>query len=382
MSELVITRWRGLYAPMGMTETMKWDSLATCLARPLPCPVDVDTKPGVPGWAPVAFNGTRAKANVVGVYALGFDFDKGAPSLASVLGGFTGLGVIVHSTGKYTPVAPRWRVVVRSSRAMNRDEHTTVWRSEAGRLERVGLIVDPATKDASRFWYMPTEPTTGAFVHHVEDGAPLDVDAVLEAAETSTSRPTSLPSVTVSDVYQAGAIRSAVARVASAPRGTRNATLNTEAWSLARLGLDHATIAAALSPAASAGGLTPHEVVKTIASGVDAGRDAEPRAPRLEPPTVRSFIDAALDAAGLLLGSLRDRNRARCPSCGADDAVSYAPRDHDGLGAFACRCGARRDAVLAALPPMFKARAARRFPRALGRVAYRAARARVERFTR
>lgn len=96
--------------------------------------------------------------------------------------------------------------------------------------------------------------------------------------------PPSLPlHPSICSAYTNAALRRAVERVAGAVPGTRNSTLNAEAWSLARLAacgaLPVETVATALASAALAAGLNAREVERTLASGLGAGF-ADPRGVR------------------------------------------------------------------------------------------------------
>ena len=92
--------------------------------------------------------------------------------------------------------------------------------------------------------------------------------------------------VEVSDValsaYVRGAVEHEVQRVLDAGEGDRNNALNTAAFSLATMlahdALTEAAIRDALSAAAEAIGLAPHEIAKTLDSGIVAGR-RKPREP-------------------------------------------------------------------------------------------------------
>jgi hypothetical protein len=83
------------------------------------------------------------------------------------------------------------------------------------------------------------------------------------------------------DRYAAAALHNETERVREAPVGTRNNTLYRAARSLGELAaaglLARGEVYRALGPAARAAGLPPVEVARTIASGLDAGRD-HPRA--------------------------------------------------------------------------------------------------------
>ncbi len=75
--------------------------------------------------------------------------------------------------------------------------------------------------------------------------------------------------------YAEGALANAIRRVASAPPGTRNATLNGQAFALSRFAVDGSLsaeeIAYALASAASRAGLDSGEVVATLKSALAAG---------------------------------------------------------------------------------------------------------------
>ncbi len=83
-----------------------------------------------------------------------------------------------------------------------------------------------------------------------------------------------MPSPQCSRPYVQAALTSAMQTVATAPDGSRNHTLNSEVWSLARfiptgeLGAQH--IATALASAALAAGLGRQETIRTIASALRA----------------------------------------------------------------------------------------------------------------
>lgn len=88
--------------------------------------------------------------------------------------------------------------------------------------------------------------------------------------------------------YAAAALRSELAGLAAAVKGTRNATLNRAAFSLGQLVavglLDHDQVTAELERVARDIGLGPAEARRTIASGLAAGLD-QPRAIAARPPT-------------------------------------------------------------------------------------------------
>lgn len=174
-----ITRWRSLTDAHGKRASVTWAELAAMLATPAPRPADAEN-PKLAGWSPATFEGNRRKKiGVQAVPALGLDFDTGALPLERLLAALDGLPVIIHSTRRYTPTAPRWRGIVKLSRAMTGAEHEQVWTQMRAHLGALGIMLDDHAKDPSRFWYLPCEPVEGEYIFHAAAGKELDVDAWL-----------------------------------------------------------------------------------------------------------------------------------------------------------------------------------------------------------
>jgi hypothetical protein len=182
-----------------------------------------------------------------------------------------------YTTASHEPHAPRWRAIVALSRPLSTEEHAILWKHAERLLASNGIPIDPSAKDPCRLWYCPTVRPAARFGHVAHEGEALDVDQVLALARTieaTRSRPrlVSAPAEH-GDRYIAAALRRASDAVAGAPKGARNDTLNREAHSLARLGdLPDETIERVLAEAATAGGLSPWEAKRTIASALRARR--------------------------------------------------------------------------------------------------------------
>src|SRR5690625_4255752 len=106
-----------------------------------------------------------------------------------------------------------------------------------------------------------------------------DIYAVMDARK---SRPTIVrnQSQGTTSNYGAAALERELGRVATAPEGTRNDTLNRAAFALGQLmaggEVDETTATDQLTTAARRAGLDDTEITQTIASGIKAGK-LEPR---------------------------------------------------------------------------------------------------------
>lgn len=188
---IAITRWRLLQDSTGVFDEGTWGLLEALLSVPNPRPADA-TNPRVGGWSPAVFaQNHRRLDHVERVTALGIDFDTGALSLERLRELYPDRRVIVHNTRRSTPRTPWWRVVIAVSREMTKEEHSVVWAAERERLARLGIKIDDATKDASRFWYLPMVPIEGDYVFESLNGEPLDVDAIVDDARSRTPTPVS-----------------------------------------------------------------------------------------------------------------------------------------------------------------------------------------------
>lgn len=159
-----ITLWRSLTDARGIASTLDWEGLVDMLSAPAPRPADPE-KPNLGGWSAASFKDERrAKEKVREVTALVLDLDSGAVPFDRVRLAFFGRRSLVHSTRRYTPDVPRWRVVVAVSRPMTAPEYAVVWTHERDRLAALGIVLDEQAKDASRFWFLPCEPAEGSYV--------------------------------------------------------------------------------------------------------------------------------------------------------------------------------------------------------------------------
>jgi AAA domain len=253
---------------------LPWQSLVERLCR-------YDTREQKDGkaWSPVTYlpGTTRGKANVDQVFALVLDLDHGSPPWDLL----EGLEYVAHTTFQHTPEAPRWRVVLPLLRPVGGIDWPSFWlRAHA----HFGGCVDPATKDASRLFYLPSCPPGAEHDVRVRHGEVLDPDSVPEVASYEPPPRRNTPRAVLSRHLADWAQRFALSRieqVAHERHPGRNNACNRAAYLLGGLiaepshGLTVQWVAEELFDACEHNGLVADDgeasVRKTIQSGLTAG---------------------------------------------------------------------------------------------------------------
>jgi hypothetical protein len=251
----------------GIPIDMSWDELGVWLSR-----VTIgEAKDRAGAWSPATYrNNIRRLDHLERVHALVVDCDQnGARDVAMFLEDHR---CYVHSTFSSTPEAPRSRIVFALSEPIDIPTFNRLRGAVVNVLKNHGVVADPNAKDASRLSYVPVVPPGISYEFFEVIGQPLDVRAILQAHPEPKPAARVVPSTPLtSSRYSSAALRKAVEEVARARLGTRNSTLNREAFGLARLPeLTPAEIEAALLGAATAAGLKPGEAIKTIHSALRA----------------------------------------------------------------------------------------------------------------
>lgn len=124
----------------------------------------------------------RLKAGVESVFGIGLDCDDGSATIERAARLLANYWFVAYSTHSHTPDAPRWRGILLFSRPATGDEYPFLWEQTDAWLKRCNLKLDPATKDASRLWYVPAVRPGAQFEYHHHEGRRIDVDAMLAAA--------------------------------------------------------------------------------------------------------------------------------------------------------------------------------------------------------
>ena len=164
-------------------------------------------------------------------------------------------GVVVP-TFNASPEKPKHRIVLLPSRPILPGEWPILWPKFASAIDAAGIVgLDHGCKNINRLYFACVTRSPAAWLGaRALTGRPVDVDAMLVAARADRAieearhaarRAAALP-VRHQDRYVRGALERARANVESASEGGRHDVLLREAFSLARLDLDEATIADAL----------------------------------------------------------------------------------------------------------------------------------------
>ena len=132
-----------------------------------------------PLWSPAHYppGAKRGNGSVLGVTAAVGDFDDGV-AWEDISAALSAYEYVAHSTFSFTPEAPKFRVVIPFSVPVSRHD----WPGIKARIDHhvFGLASDPAAKDASRIYYLPSCPPDALLFAEHHEGAFLDPRALPE----------------------------------------------------------------------------------------------------------------------------------------------------------------------------------------------------------
>lgn len=114
------------------------------------------TAKGGPAWSPAVYpeGVNRSKSGVAAVTALVMDVDDGTP-IEEFHRKLEGYAYFWHTSYSHTPEHPKYRIVVFLAAPVQAAQWGELWlRAQAW----MGGHLDPATKDASRLYYLPSMP--------------------------------------------------------------------------------------------------------------------------------------------------------------------------------------------------------------------------------
>jgi predicted P-loop ATPase len=186
--------------PENMCAPVAWERLVAKLTHVVerdchPCPGKTCRQKFGVAWSPVRIEGKRKGTNVKAVTVAVFDLDDiSHADLEALKGRIKGLRYVIHSTHTHQHDGPGHnylRLVVSLSREATPEEWPRVL---AMAIEHYGIPADPACKDLSRLYFLPTRPrgtyplvcragdpilTPDGLVEDTTPLGPIDVDAML-----------------------------------------------------------------------------------------------------------------------------------------------------------------------------------------------------------
>ena len=158
------TTWKAFFEKLASTTTAK-----------------TTEKLKLPGWSAATFKGDRRRTSgTEWLYAVVLDFDHGATTMAMAAALWVGAYVFGYSSWSHTPENPRFRLVIVLARPVTAAEYAVLWAYVADKVRAAGQEIDEACKDSARLWFLYA-PRTEHHTTLLQEGAPLDVDAVLQS---------------------------------------------------------------------------------------------------------------------------------------------------------------------------------------------------------
>jgi len=201
------------------------------------------------------------------------------PLVGVPTGEMSGVAVLDLDTAKHAEAA-EWLDAHKAKLPVTRVHQTrsggwhVLFRHKPGLRNSAGKIaagVDVRADGGYVVWW----PATGLPVFDAGHCAPWPDWIEAPAPQPRVALPSMPSHARHSDAYALGALRDAVICVASAGEGSRNSTLNGEAFALSRFiqsgALDATTIAEALACSAVCAGLSTVEIAATLKSAMSAG---------------------------------------------------------------------------------------------------------------
>ena len=184
---------------------MSWDEIAEMLLDVERSPCTMATCKGKDclhkfgqAWSPVDIEGSRKNEHVRAVTVAVFDLDHlNKETLFEVAQRIEGYDYIVHSTHSHRENEINVRVAMRLSREVPASQWRHVLKAA---IQVLRLPADPACKDLSRLYFLPTAPTDAPVLAERGHGKALDVDSLLavhvdhETTRTDPPRPKETPS--------------------------------------------------------------------------------------------------------------------------------------------------------------------------------------------
>ena len=232
----------------------------------------------------------RNSANVVAITGFCIDHDSGNLSIAEAAERLRDAGIraVLYTTRRHTAERPRWRAVLEYRNEISGT--TAAMGSERRRhvayMEEKVLgpgVIAPESADLSRGWYYgwnehaPERELVVVEGKHLDEIIPADLNGAQSTPPERMVKPRVKARVSCT-AYGAAALDSACENVANASEGTRNTTLNREAFGMGQLvtrgDVVEEEALSRLGAAAHRCGLDQAEIDKTMPHALQDGKQA------------------------------------------------------------------------------------------------------------
>lgn len=200
--KILISRLTSILDLAPRLETMSWQDLTALLAAPCQSPCTRQTCPGSicpykhrPCWSPATFTKTSASSPRVAnaLSLLVFDCDRLTnDQIAKIRGRISELQYLVHSTHSDLPDSRCLRIVISLSRSIASNMWGPFFHAA---LQGLAPGADPGCADAGRVYFLPCCPRDAIYFTQVNEGLPLDVDALLATIPSPQATAPSLPGI-------------------------------------------------------------------------------------------------------------------------------------------------------------------------------------------
>ena len=175
MNPFFLTLWRTF--SRGRRARYSWSEFVDTFVAD---PEVVREKESVAGFSLASFEGDRRTlSRVEQVHALTLDFDQGDTTVEQALRLLPEVRGVTYTTFSHTPEHPKLRVIYPFSRPVDAGEYERIWLWIADKIGAKHAL-DEATRDASRFWYLPSHKPDAPYEWQTMKGSALDVPAVLK----------------------------------------------------------------------------------------------------------------------------------------------------------------------------------------------------------
>ena len=141
-----------------MQHQFTWDVFVALMTRCAAMP-PIEDKHAWPLWSPTLYSpgASRGKKNVQAVSMLVLDQDSGV-DWEQAIDPFHRVQYLVHTSYSHTKEVPKFRIILPLAQPIAGEDWPLVW----SHLTRRAVDPDPACKDASRVYFLPSRPPGAA----------------------------------------------------------------------------------------------------------------------------------------------------------------------------------------------------------------------------